>query len=132
KQKVPGPNRRPESEAQNHGGWKNSEERGDGHLPSRRRTVWRAKPRLESCQLAIYRFAFRQRSRALLPRFEQRRSIEVIALLLVGERAQDAVFAGIRTRCRRQHTCPPDAAMRERGLEKLAQRRLKFRFAAGS
>ncbi len=77
----------------------------------------------------MHRLAFRQRLDPVFPNFEHRRGVEGIALLRVGEGAQDAEFRRWRTGRRNQHTCPMHADMRERGLEKFLQRLLKISFA---
>src|SRR6185436_19533824 len=82
-------------QAQEHCCREDAEKGSQRHFPSHRWLVWRAKPRFESMQLAIDRFALSQRSRLLLPYFEHRGVIEGVALLLVGERAEDAELARV-------------------------------------
>src|SRR2546426_6527783 len=122
---IPGPNRRTERQVQDHRDGKDSQKSGDRHLPSWRRILRRTKPRFESVQLAVHRLAFGQRSGPLFPRFEHWRCIKCIPLLLAGKRAQDSVFAGVRTWWWCKHACALDAIMGERWLQEFTQRRLE-------
>src|SRR5256885_3610340 len=129
---IPRPNCWGKSQIQNHRDREDAQKSGDGHFPARWRIVGGAKPRFEASQWPIDRLTFRQRSCPLFPRFEHWRCIKCISLLLAGKRAQDSVFAGVRTWWWCKHACALDAIMGERCLQEFAQRRLKLGFAARS
>src|ERR1043166_7793378 len=85
-----------QGQVQNRGGGQDTEKSCKRHLPTRRRTLRRAKPRFESVQRSgAPRTLLRQRLTFRLPRFEDRRGVKSIALLLIGERAQDAKLTRI-------------------------------------
>src|SRR6266542_5538391 len=77
------------------------------------------------------RIPFGQRLALFLPSFEDRRGVEVVTLLFIGERAQDAELARVRTRRRHNHSRTQYPAVSERRLEEFAQRLLELSFTIG-
>ena len=82
-------------------------------------------------KLAIDRLALGKGSRLFFPRFEHVGGVKSVSLVLICERAQDAVFARARSWWRDKQARSQNTIVTERCLEEVEQCLLKLGFATG-